>query len=152
MDKKHPGPIPVQRARNLSRTAEPFAPYMCLQRTRELFGIPAQQPDATRAWLSAIGKHTAPSDLAERLAWFRRIPAGAPLFWTGGSQGHGHIGVKAADDDYLWSVDVKRLGHWDRVRLVDVWSSVKFAGWAEGFNGHRVMHWDDTHFVCRVIA
>lgn len=55
---------------------------MCLQQVQTWYRIPAAQPDASAAWR------------ATRLATSRRPPPrGAPVFWTGGRQSHGHIAM-----------------------------------------------------------
>jgi hypothetical protein len=99
----------------------------CLQEVRALYGIGGGSPDATTAWNRAIGKHTSTP------------PPGAPVFWTGGSHGHGHIAVMD-HGGYIISTDAPGSGRWGRVPLswpAQRWG-VRLAGWAEGFNGVHI--------------
>jgi hypothetical protein len=102
---------------------------MCLKYSRTWLEIGSQQPDAASAWRNALGKH----------AGNRIPPKGAPVFWTGGSQGYGHIALCVNPTDAkIRSTDVTYGGVVGTVLLSwfdSHWRSLTYAGWAEGFNG-----------------
>ena len=102
-------------------------PGMCLQQVRVWYEIPSKYGDATDAWTNALGKHTGD----------RNPPRGAPVFWTGGSAGHGHI-VMSLGNGQVRSTDWPssgKVGTTTIDELSNKWGSLKYAGWAEGFNG-----------------
>jgi hypothetical protein len=116
-------------ARTQSVKGPQFGVGLCLQRVRMCFGIGPVEPDATAAWHSAIGKHR--DD--------KQPPRNTPVFWVGGSAGHGHIAI-ATGDGRCWSTDINRPGYFDLVdidAITRVWG-LEYVGWAEGFNGKRV--------------
>lgn len=112
----------------------PFKSGMCKQRTRLAYGVPSDgSVDAAQAWARTKHKHPA-STVAD-------APRGALIWWTGGSQGHGHVGIKAANAA-VWSVDIKRPGHWDKVPIEQIsrsWPNLRLVGWSEDIDGVRVV-------------
>lgn len=103
-------------------------PGYCLKYTRTWLGIGSYEADAADAWRNAIGKH--PDD--------KHPPKGAPVFWLGGTSGHGHIALAKADN--MRSTDIPSMGvvgnndgRWPR----EQWG-LEYVGWAEGFNGTRI--------------
>lgn len=99
----------------------------CLAEIRALYDIPSRYGDASTAWANAVGKHTSTP------------PPGAPVFWTGGSHGHGHIAIMDVGG-YIISTDAPSNGRWGRVPLswpAQRWGH-RYVGWAEGFNGARI--------------
>jgi hypothetical protein len=56
---------------------------MCLKQTRIWYEIPSKYGDAATAWYAT--KYYKQGD--------RNPPRGAPVWWTGGSSGYGHIGM-----------------------------------------------------------
>jgi len=103
-------------------------PGYCLKYTRTWLGIGSKEADAADAWRNAIGKH--PDD--------KHPPKGAPVFWLGGTNGHGHIALAKADS--MRSTDIPQTGtvgnddgRWPR----EHWG-LEYVGWAEGFNGVRI--------------
>jgi len=119
--------------RDQAATGARFDVGLCLQRVRMAYGIAARFPDAASAWAGAAHKHPT-TDLAS-------IPAGVPVFWTGGAHGYGHVAVKAGGDTVdVWSTDLERPGHFDRVdgrRIGATWG-LRLVGWTEDLNGVRV--------------
>lgn len=124
----------LRRVRALARAPRPTTEVgMCLRETREVLGVGAAALDAIGAWKAARFKHPTVLDHS-------RIPAGVPIFWAGGSAGHGHVAIAAKKRGYCWSVDKKRPGHWDRVPIDSIthdWR-LQFLGWTEDLNGVRV--------------
>lgn len=113
---------------------------MCLRETREVLGAGPGAPDAIAAWNAAEHKHRVPASGPARDKFIRSIPPGVPLFWSGGSKGHGHAGVSAFKRRWCWSVDKLRPGFWDRTSIDSIsrdWR-LTFLGWTEDINGHRV--------------
>lgn len=106
-------------------------PGMCLQQTRQWAAIPSKYGDAATAW-----KHT-----KDRRPGDRNPPRGAAVYWTGGSQGYGHIAtavspgnVRSTDAAGKGKVGTVDLGYAERV-----WG-LKYAGWAWDINGVTIPH------------
>lgn len=128
---------PIRIARDRSRSATPTsAPGYCLREVRECYGVGPQALDAAGAWSAAKHKHheTNPD----------RIPRGAPVFWTGGANGHGHVAIATGYDGMCWSTDIRRPGWFDHVpieEIQDKWG-LTLVGWTEDLNGERVYQGD----------
>lgn len=103
-------------------------PGYCLQEVRQAYGIPAKYGDAATAWRYAIGKHK--DD--------RTPPLGAPVFFTGGSEGHGHVAIFI--HYRARSTDVGGAGIMGTASLEWFEShwNMEYVGWAEGFNSVRI--------------
>ena len=103
----------------------------CLMAVRECYGFPAVEDDAIGSWSSSAHKH--------RVSDPNRIPRGVPVYWSGGSKGHGHIAI-ANGDGTCWSTDIKRIGFFDRVPITQIhdhWG-LTLLGWSEEVNGFLV--------------
>jgi hypothetical protein len=119
----------VARARNQSINGPQYETGMCLRATRQLYGVPALYTDAATAWA-----HTRYRVSAEH------APAGALVWWTGGSAGHGHVAI-LGKDGYCWSVDIRRPGYFDRIPVATItreWG-LTFAGYSLDVNGVQVV-------------
>lgn len=106
-----------------------YAQGMCLQWTRLQYGIAARYPDATTAWQNAEHRH--PGD--------RTPPLGAPVFWTGGSKGHGHVAIYVGDG-MIRGTDSPTAGKIGTVPLSypeQHWG-LRYGGWSEDVNGVRI--------------
>ena len=94
------------------------------------YGIPSDgTPDATAAWRETTHRF--------RGQWVR----GAFCYWTGGSQGHGHVAICAWRKGYVWSMDILRDGYWDKVPislLESEWKLLTWGGMALDINGQKV--------------
>lgn len=121
---------PVKVARLRSRSATPTSPPgMCLRETRECFGVGPRYDDAAEAWAEAKFKH--------RLKMPDRFPRAVPVFWTGGSHGHGHVALTTGFDGMCWSMDIRRPGWFDCVPIEEIhdkWG-LTLVGWSEDLNG-----------------
>lgn len=117
----------ADKAVSNANAAKSCDPGYCLKYTRTWLGINSKEPDASTAWKNATGKH--PGD--------KKPPRGAPVFWTGGSSGHGHIALARGGDmrgtDMPTGVVANDDGTWPRKK----WG-LKYVGWAEGFNGQSI--------------
>lgn len=113
-----------QAARNAE--ADKFnIPGMCLQQTRFWLGIDAQWPDAATAWHMNLDKHRD-----------KKVPRGAPVFWLGGSQGFGHIGL-CLGGGMIRSTDAGGRGI-IATRHIDWFAAnwgMPYAGWSTSLNG-----------------
>lgn len=116
-----------------SKNGPRFGYGLCLQRCRMCYDVDALEPDAASAWAHAKFRHTQTNPV--------KIPRGVPVFWTGGSSGHGHIAISTGDG-WCWSTDIKRTGYFDKVPIADIHSQwgLTLVGWTEDINGVRV--WD----------
>lgn len=116
-----------------SKYGPTFPVNECKMRTRIAYGVPSDgSQDATEARsrtkvrLDCLGTEA---------------PRGALLWWTGGSQGHGHVAI-ADGKGGVWSVDIKRHGYWDHVpfqTIHDSWPLLKWAGVSLDIDGVQVV-------------
>ncbi len=130
--------VAIQEARRRSRSPIPTsAPGFCKREVRECFRIPVSRSlDAAGCWRNAKHKHpeTDPT----------RIPRGVPVFWLGGSEGHGHVTIATGFNANHWTTDLVRDGFFDKTRIGLVslkWPNLRLVGWSEDFDGVRV--WQD---------
>ena len=122
---------PIAAARTQSHKGPAAAAGMCLMMVRTCFGISALEPDATSAWQNAKVKHPTTDPT--------KIPRGWPVFWTGGSHGHGHIAISAGAGK-CWSTDIARTGFFDFVDITEIHAAwgLTLVGWTEDINGQQV--------------
>lgn len=135
---------PKQDPGEYGRRAIAYAERQCAQGPREMVGMCKRQVrmafrvtisrslDAAEAWREAVHKHHAPDP--------NQIPAGVPIFWTGGSAGHGHVAISDVTAGWCWSTDIARPGYFDRVHITEIAQSwgLKLVGWTEDLDGVRV--------------
>lgn len=105
---------------------------MCLQQVRLWADIPARYPDAATAWEHTEDRHPGGTSTP---------PRGALVFWTGGSDGHGHIAcslgngrIRTTDGDGPGRIATRPLT-W----ITAEWG-LPLAGWAWDVNGHTIPH------------
>lgn len=130
----------IRTARLRSRSPHPTSEVgMCLREVRECFGVGPKARDAAEAWHQARFPHTKPAgtSLGE---FIESIPRGVPVFWVGGSAGHGHIAISTGFGGRCWSTDIRRPGYFDKVPISEVTNKwgMTFAGWSEDLNGAYV--------------
>jgi hypothetical protein len=103
----------------------------CLMYTRTWLDIPSRDFSAADAWHNIPDEFKHPGD--------RNPPNGAPVFWLGGSQGFGHIGLSwNTGRNNFRGTDMESAGRVSTQPLswVDVhWTSQTYAGWGEMLNG-----------------
>lgn len=104
-------------------------PGMCLKIVRTWWEVPSSASDAQGAWDAAKDKH--PGD--------KEPPLGAPIFWKGGSSGHGHIAIYVGGPE-LRSTDCTATGkvsdaHGSWVK--QTWG-LTYLGWTGDLNGVRL--------------
>lgn len=132
----------VETALARSKSKKPTSEVgYCLREVRECLGVPAKAADAIQAWQQASYHHRITAPTQKKLA---KIPDGAPIFWAGGSAGHGHIAINASSlgAGLCLSTDIKRPGYFDVfpiLQLPKVWRGFKFLGWTEDLNGIRLI-------------
>lgn len=121
----------ITRARTQSHQGPKFKPEFCLQRVRICYRIPAVAGSAIAAWNIAKTKHrtTNPAD----------IPRGFPVFWSGGSDGDGHIAISAGGGK-CWSTDILRPGFFDYVDidLIHATWGLTLLGYTRDLNGRPI--------------
>ena len=122
----------VQSAKEAVDNAKKYTtcdPGYCLKYTRTWLEIPSRDSSASVAWGNALGKH----------AGDRTPPRGAPVFWTGGSKGYGHIGLNLQDNGSgsFRGTDMPSSGKVSNqaISWIENHWGLKYVGWAEGFNG-----------------
>lgn len=130
----------IREARRRSRSLRPTSePGMCKREVRECLSlsvghvIGSRSGDAAEAWRNATHKHhTEDPD---------SIPRGVPVFWLGGSEGHGHVSISTGSGGH-WTTDLLRSGFFDRtgIRLVARKWGLRLVGWTEDFDGVTVWH------------
>ena len=114
----------------LSAQGTPVGVGLCLQNVRGAYGIGAKYPSAIAAWNGVADKYVH--------TWYNP-PAGVPVFWSGGSQGFGHVAISDGNGN-VWSTDIKREGKWDLVPIAEIHTKwgLNYEGWTELLNGTRV--------------
>jgi hypothetical protein len=118
----------------LQSTAYPVG--MCAKWTREKYGLPALgdfdrdgDADAVDMWQACVLKE----------AGDRNPPAGVPVFWSGGSKGHGHAAISLGDG-FVRTIDRPRSGVVSTVPLAEIeqaWG-LKYLGWTIDLYGHEI--------------
>jgi hypothetical protein len=106
-------------------------PGYCLQQVRLWCGANARYGDAATAWRNTNDRH--PGN--------RNPPRGAPVYWTGGTHGYGHIAMSLGNGK-IRSTDAGGRG---RVATVDLgWIErnwhLKYGGWAWDVNEQTIPH------------
>ena len=129
----------IVNARHQSEAGPRGVTGTCLVMVRTAYGIPAAgnanqdgDADAFDAWFRSQHQHRE-TDPA-------RIPRGVPVFWEGGSEGHGHVAIATGFNGNCWSTDIKRDGFFDRCRISQIHADwgLTLLGWTEDLNGVRV--------------
>jgi hypothetical protein len=112
-----------------ARQSSSYPPGQCLAWSRGQADIPARYPDAATAWAHATGKR--PGD--------RTPPVGAAVYWTGGSNGYGHVAISVGRGR-VRSTDAPGPGQVDTVpvRWVAREWGLEYAGWSDSINGYRI--------------
>jgi hypothetical protein len=103
--------------------------HLCLGFVRTRFGLPKVESSAIEAWRLAQHKHR----------YDRHPPAGVPVFWSGGSRGHGHVAVSLGHG-MIVSTDIPYTGHVARTYLSAPgrrWG-LRYLGWTEDLEGVRI--------------
>jgi len=101
--------------------------HMCLSFVRTRYGLPIRHHSAIAAWHAARHKH------------YGLPPAGVPVFWSGGSRGHGHVAISLGHGRII-STDLPYPGHVTRTTLSAPrrhWG-LHYLGWTEDLNGYRI--------------
>lgn len=110
---------------------------MCARWTREQFGIGALgdfdgdgDADAVDMWKAARSKH----------ADDPHPPAGVPVFWSGGSKGHGHAAI-SLPGGRIRSIDRPQFGLVGTVPLADIEQSwgLTYLGWSDDLYGNEIV-------------
>lgn len=113
--------------------APAFGVNECKKQTRTAYGVASDgSKDATEAW----------SRTRHRLSAAEPWLPGALAWWTGGSEGHGHVAICDTKPGYVWTVDYLRPGHWDRVLLAAVsarWTQLREVGFSADIDGVQVV-------------
>lgn len=105
---------------------------------RESFKVQSDgTPDAAHQYSRAKHKH----------AGDKHPPAGVPVFWTGGSTGHGHVAVTRDANGSISSTDFDMNGyvgdgrvHISSIAAVNTDHGLHYAGWTEDIDGVTVWH------------
>lgn len=124
-------PRTPNQAIGFARRNREFEPGFCLRYVRTAYGVAPRFLSAAEAWRKAEFKHPVTSGM--------QVPRGAPVYWTGGSQGFGHIAI-AAGNGTCWSTDAGGEGVVAKVKIDDLTANwgIDFKGWAEDVNAVRV--------------
>lgn len=104
-------------------------PGRCLAWSREQAGIPSGYLDAATAWHHATGRRPGDAD----------PPRGAAVYWTGGTNGYGHVAISIGNGT-VRSSDAAGAGQVGTIRIEQLtreWG-LQYAGWADTINGYRI--------------
>lgn len=123
----------LAHVRNAAQNAALFKVGMCKQRTRIAFGVlDSKSDDATEAWTETKQRINVTLD-----TWRPAI-----LWWTGGSEGHGHVAFTDPTPGLIWTVDFPTEGRWNLVskaRLEKNWPNLRYAGASLDIDGVPVI-------------
>lgn len=99
----------------------------CLATVRQYYAVPPKYLTAADSWQAAEHKHFAKSGI--------EVPRGAPVWWTGGSSGAGHVAISVGGGLCL-STDWKEPGKIDYARIDDITATwaLNFKGWTRELN------------------
>lgn len=117
------GNAAIAVARHMSENGTYVGVGYCLMTVRGYYNVSAKYSDATRSWNNANHKR--------HVTRGRDVPRGVPVYWTGGSSGHGHIAISMGGG-LCWSTDWKRPGKIDVAYIDNITShwGLKFQGYA----------------------
>lgn len=128
----------INNARKQSNTGPRFGANQCLLRVRQAYGAPAigdfdgdRSADAEDGWKAAKRKHPTSNP--------NEIPAGVPIWWTGGSNDNGHVAISLGNGRCI-STDIRRTGWFDECDVDQIrrrWG-LQLVGWSEDINGVTV--------------
>lgn len=104
---------------------------MCLATVRQYYNVPSGVATAAKSYWMSAHKRGVRSGVD--------VPRGAPVYWTGGSRGAGHIAISMGGG-LCWSTDWKRAGRIDVARIDDITShwGLNFVGYTWEVNGRQV--------------
>lgn len=102
------------------------SPGYCLQQVRVWWGVAAKYGNAAVAWNNATQKHPG----------HRNPPRGAPVFWTGGAHGYGHVAISLGNGliRHTDSAGRGRIGTTTLSWVENNWG-LRYAGWTTSLNG-----------------
>lgn len=107
-----------------------FPPGWCKSKTREAYDVPSDgSPDATTAWNRTKHRFTG------QWIW------GGFIWWTGGSEGHGHVAFMRWRKGHIRTVDFPNVGHWNNTTVAELekaWPKIVFAGTSLDIDGVTV--------------
>lgn len=123
----------IATARDWSKRGLFFGVGQCLATVRQYYGVAAGFPTAASSYEAAAHKY--PSNDG------RDAPRGAPIWWTGGSHGAGHVAISVGGGICL-STDWARPGKIDYARINEI-----TARWGLDYKGptqeiNRVVVWE----------
>lgn len=104
-----------------------FGVGQCLKTIRQAYNVQSKYPTASSSWVAADHKHFASRGTD--------VPRGAPVWWTGGSSGAGHIAISCGGGVCI-STDWKEPGRLAYARIDDItvlWN-LNFKGWTREVN------------------
>lgn len=134
----NPNPVPAMgasaiiRARAQAQHGPTRQAGMCLSMVVDAYQVNHGVADAIRSWHMAVHKHRTSNPTA--------IPRGWPIYWAGGSEGHGHIAISAGDG-WCWSTDILAAGRFGLVRVDRIrtqWG-LDLLGWTGDLNGSPIV-------------
>ena len=137
-----PAPAPVPAVSGADAAAEaqvghPDAVWTdeCLKFVRTMFGLEpnGREGTAIAAWddCPPVNRHPAPCN----------PPANVPVFWSGGSQGFGHVAVSIGNG-HIISTDISGPGTVSIVPLTEIHAKwgLTFLGWTGHLEGRDIWH------------
>lgn len=117
----------IATARSWSLSRKFVGVGQCLATVRQYYGVAAGFPTAAASYSAADHKYHVPSGVD--------VPRGAPVWWTGGSHGAGHIAISVGGGICL-STDWKEQGRIDYARIDEITSrwGLHFEGYTQEVN------------------
>lgn len=130
----------------LALASKQWPPGLCARWVRTLYDVPASgdvdgdgDADAVDSWRLAKHRHPLggpgiPSSTGEQ------PPAGVPVYWAGGSAGHGHIAITLDNHGTIRSTDWPKagtVGTTTIAKLTAAWG-LPYLGWSADIHGHLI--------------
>jgi ribonucleoside-triphosphate reductase len=117
----------IATARDWSKRGLFFGVGQCLATTRKYYNVASKYGTAFLSWQAADHKHFSDDG--------RDAPRGAPVWWTGGSSGAGHVAISVGGGVCL-TTDWKRPGKIDYAHINDITTAwgLDYKGWTREIN------------------
>jgi hypothetical protein len=125
----------IATARDWSQRGIFFGIGQCLATVRKYYNVGSKYGTAALSWQHAAHKHFSNDG--------RDAPRGAPVWWTGGSRGAGHVAISVGGGLCL-STDWARRGKIDYAHINEITSrwGLDYKGWTREIND--VVVWQPT--------
>lgn len=118
----------IQRSRGFAASGRANWKNLCQRHVANAYGLPrGHYNSASIAWRSIPKDFKYPGD--------RSFPAGALVYWTGGSSGHGHVALSLGNGTMTTNDSSGRIVIWSNSKMFQYYGKLQFVGWAQPYFG-----------------